>query len=83
MSKSSNELIRIAKSQYGIVTAKDVTSIGFSRVYLTRMMEPGELEKVQPGVYILPRTTLYEFAEIHFRCPKAIFSNETALFYLI
>lgn len=44
------------------------------------MMEASELEKVQPGIYILPGTTLDEFAEIHFRCPKAIFSHGTALF---
>ena len=80
MSRIINKLVEIAKNQKGVITAKDVTRIGIPRVYLTRMMEASELEKVQPGIYILPGTTLDEFAEIHFRCPKAIFSHGTALF---
>jgi len=44
------------------------------------MVESGELKRVQSGVYVLPGTILDEFAEIHFRCPKGVFSHGTALY---
>jgi len=44
------------------------------------MVESGELNRVQSGVYVLPGTVLDEFAEIHFRCPKGVYSHGTALY---
>jgi len=80
VNKINKELIDIAIKHNGVITSKDVTHIGIPRVYLTRMVESGELERVQPGIYVLPGTILDEFAEIHFRCPKAVYSQGTALF---
>ena len=80
MNKINKEIINIASKNNGVITSKDVTHIGIPRVYLTRMVESGKLERVQPGVYVLPGTILDEFAEIHFRCPKAVYSHGTALF---
>ena len=80
MNKINKELIDIAIKHNGVITSKDVTHIGIPRVYLTRMAESGELKRVQSGIYVLPGTILDEFAEIHFRCPKAVYSHGTALF---
>jgi len=80
MSRINKELIDIANEHNGVITSKDVTQLGVPRVYLTRMVESGELERVQPGIYVIPGTILDEFAEIHFRCPKAVYSHGTALF---
>lgn len=80
MNTINKGLIDIAIEHNGIITSKDVTHLGIPRVYLTRMVESGEIERVQPGIYALPGTILDEFAEIHYRCFKAVFSHETALF---
>jgi len=80
VNKINKEIINIASEHNGVITSKDVTHIGIPRVYLTRMAESGELKRVQPGIYVLPGTMLDEFAEIHFRCPKAVYSHGTALF---
>lgn len=80
MSKINKELIEFASEHNGVITSRDVTHIGIPRVYLTRMVESGELKRVQPGIYVLPDTILDEFAEIHYRCPKAVYSHGTALF---
>ena len=80
MNKINKELIEFASEHNGVITSRDVTHIGIPRVYLTRMVESGELKRVQPGIYVLPDTILDEFAEIHYRCPKAVYSHGTALF---
>ena len=80
MYKINKDLIEFASEHNGIITSRDVTHMGIPRVYLTRMVESGELKRVQSGVYVLPGTVLDEFAEIHFRCPKAVYSHGTALF---
>ena len=80
MNKINEEFIKFASEHNGVITSKDVTHIGILRVYLTRMAESGELKRVQPGIYVLPGTILDEFAEIHFRCHKAVYSHGTALF---
>lgn len=80
MNKINEELIEFASKHNGVITSKDVTHIGIPRVYLTRMAQSGEFKRVQSGIYVLPGTTLDEFAEIHFRCPKAVYSHGTALF---
>ncbi|NLD81696.1 MAG: abortive phage infection protein [Smithella sp.] len=76
----NKELIEFASEHNGVITSRDVTHIGIPRVYLTRMVESGELNRVQSGVYVLPGTVLDEFAEIHFRCPKGVYSHGTALY---
>jgi len=58
VNKINKELIDIAIKHNGVITSKDVTHIGIPRVYLTRMVESGELERVQPGIYVLPGTIL-------------------------
>ena len=80
MNKINKEIIEFASEHNGVITSRDVTHIGIPRVYLTRMVESGELKRVQLGIYVLPDTILDEFAEIHYRCPKAVFSHGTALF---
>ena len=80
MNKINKEIIEFASEHNGVITSRDVTHIGIPRVYLTRMVESGELKRVQPGIYVLPDTILDEFAEIHYRCPKAVYSHGTALF---
>ncbi len=80
MYKINKDLIEFASEHNGIITSRDVTHMGIPRVYLTRMVESGELKRVQSGVYVLPGTVLDEFAEIHFRCPKGVYSHGTALY---
>jgi len=80
VNKINKEIIEFASEHNGVITSRDVTHIGIPRVYLTRMVESGELKRVQPGIYVLPDTILDEFAEIHYRCPKAVYSHGTALF---
>lgn len=83
MNKINKELIEFASEHNGVITSRDVTHIGIPRVYLTRMVESGELKRVQPGIYVLPDTILDEFAEIHYRCPKAVYSHGRLYFYMI
>lgn len=50
---SNQKLLRLAAAQ-GILRAKDIESIGLTRVHLQRLTQAGLLERVSRGIYRLP-----------------------------
>lgn len=52
---SNQKLLRLAAAQ-GVLRAKDVESIGLTRVHLQRLTQAGKLERVSRGTYRLPES---------------------------
>lgn len=73
-----NKILKLFKNGY--LTTKTVTLKSIPRVYLSRMLKEGKIERVSRGVYTLKDTLIDEFVILQKKSKNAIYSNTTALF---
>ena len=64
----------------GVITSKELKNSNIPTIYLTRMMETGELIRVDRGIYIDSNGDYDEYYFFHNRCKVAIFSYVSALY---
>ena len=64
----------------GVITSKELKNYNIPTIYLTRMMETGELTRVDRGIYIDSNGDYDEYYFFHNRCKVAIFSYISALY---
>ena len=79
----TKEIIKIANKKK-ILRAKDITAVGIPSMYLTRMVESGELERVGRGLYVLPNhefTEKQSQLEVQKLVPKGVMCLLTALMF--
>lgn len=77
---ATEEIIRMAKENNGIVTTAMVVEAGISRGNIKYLVDKGMLEKSTRGVYILPEVWDDEIFNLQSRFKRGIYSHETALF---
>ncbi|MGF3073648.1 type IV toxin-antitoxin system AbiEi family antitoxin domain-containing protein [Facklamia sp. P12945] len=68
------------KQSGGIITSKEVKNSGIPTVYLTRMVENGELTRASRGIYIDSNGDYDEYYFFHSRFSVPIFSYVSALY---
>ena len=73
-------IVEIARSNGGLVTSRQVTVAGIPRSRIREMVDSGELERVERGVYCLADSWEDEFKIEQLRFSRGVFSDETALF---
>ncbi|HBS58806.1 MAG TPA: abortive phage infection protein [Firmicutes bacterium] len=76
----TEQIVNIAKSHNGMVTAKRVTEAQIPRRCLTECVKKNILFKVDRGVYVLPNIWEDEMFIFQYKYPKGIFSFGTALY---
>lgn len=76
----TEEIIKMAKENNGIVTTAMVVAAGFSRGNIKYLVDKGMIEKSTRGVYILPEVWDDEIFNLQCRFKRGIYSHETALF---
>jgi predicted transcriptional regulator of viral defense system len=64
----------------GYLTAKAARENGIQNYTLQRMAECGMIERAAHGLYVGADIIPDPFAVAQYRCPKGVFSHETALF---
>ncbi len=77
---ATEEIIKMAKENNGIVTTAMVVAAGFSRGNIKYLVDKGMIEKSARGVYVLPEVWDDEIFNLQNRFKKGIYSYETALF---
>ncbi len=77
---ATEEIIRMAKENNGIVTTAMVAAAGISRGNLKYLVDKGMIENSTRGVYILPEVWDDEIFNLQSRFKRGIYSHETALF---
>ena len=77
---ATEEIIKMAKENNGIVTTAMVVAAGFSRGNIKYLVDKGIIEKSARGVYILPEVWDDEIFNLQNRFKRGIYSHETALF---
>lgn len=56
MSGNKVKLLRDKLKKAGVMRAKEITSLGITRAYLTKLVNDGAIERVGHGLYSLPET---------------------------
>lgn len=77
---ATEEIIKMAEENNGIVTTAMVVAAGFSRGNIKYLEDKGMIEKSARGVYILPEVWDDEMFNLQNRFKRGIYSHETALF---
>ena len=80
MSKEE-QILNLIKVNNGVITSKEVSKHGINRIFLTRLVKSGKIERVKNGLYVLPNTWGDEYFNLIYRI-NAIFSYDTALYFL-
>ena len=80
MSKEE-QILNLIKVNNGIITSKEVSKHGINRIFLTRLVKSGKIERVKKGLYVLPNTWGDEYFNLIYGI-SAIFSYDTALYFL-
>lgn len=78
---SEDKVIELIRRNNGILKTKDVVLNDLDKMSLTRLVEKGKLERIEKGLYIESSKLEDEYYNFQYRCPKAIFSHETALYF--
>ncbi len=77
------EIIReLLKNQNGRLLTSDLVPYGISRTYLSMLEKRGEIQRISMGVYSTTNILIDEMAGLQARFRSAIFSHETALYFL-
>lgn len=77
---ATEEIIKMARENNGIVTTAMVVAEGYSRGNIKYLADKGMIEKSIRGVYVLPEVWDDEMFNMQSRFKRGIYSHETALF---
>lgn len=77
---SNENVYALLKQNGGYLTSKKARENGIENKMLQRMTERGLIERAAHGLYIGVDIFPDPFFIAQYRCPKGVFSNETALF---
>ena len=80
MSKEE-QILNLIKVNNGVITSKEVFKHGINRIFLTRLVKSGKIERVKNGLYVLPNTWGDEYFNLIYGI-NAIFSYDTALYFV-
>ena len=73
-------ILDLAQANQGIVTSSQVTAASIPRRCLSEAVKDGLLQRVDRGIYSLPKIWEDEMFLIQYRFGKGIYSHETALY---
>jgi IMP cyclohydrolase len=77
--RHSETIINYMKKNKGYITNKTVKGMGIPTVYLSRMVENKQVNKVDRGIYVLPHGFKDELYNYYLKYQKIIYSGNTAL----
>ena len=75
------KVLKLMKNNKGILKTEDLVSNNINTVILTRLVRKGLIERLTRGLYIDSSLIEDPYYVFQYKCPKAIFSHETALYF--
>lgn len=75
-----NKILDIMEKNHGIITPSDLEQKGISRVYLTKMINEGYIDRIDRGIYVTKDFCYDELYLFQKKYSKTIFSYNTALY---
>ena len=77
--KATEKVFMLLKERGGYITAKEARKNGVDNKTMKRMADRGLIERAAHGLYVDANVFPDPFFVTQYRCPKGVFSNETAL----
>jgi predicted transcriptional regulator of viral defense system len=77
---AAEKIYELMKQHRGYLTAREAREYGVENKTLQRMTSKGLIERAAHGLYVSVDIIPDPFFVAQFRCPKGVFSHETALF---
>ncbi len=77
---AQEKLSELAERRHGILKTSDVVAAGISKATFSAYLKKNGYEKASHGIYCAPDAWEDRMYLLQLRCPKVIFSHETALF---
>lgn len=78
---NEEKILKILKDNNGIVTTKEVEENNIDKIYLTRLVKKGIIDKIKRGLYVSKNSWGDEYFNLVYGT-TAIYSYETALYLL-
>lgn len=79
--KDEEKVLELMNNNNGILKTKNLYNNQINTVVLTRLVRKGLIERVAKGLYIDSNKIEDSYYIFQYKCPKAIFSHETALYF--
>jgi len=79
--KDEEKVLELLKKNNGVIKTAELKKLKVSRMALTRLVEKSLIERVAKGLYIDINNIEDTYYTFQYKCPKAIFSHETALYF--
>lgn len=74
-----SQILKLAKSNNGIVTTREVVDNNIPRIYLTKLINEKKLYRIDRGIYSLYNAPTNKYYSIQVKSQKIIFSHFTSL----
>lgn len=78
---NEEKILKILKDNNGIITTKEVEENNIDKIYLTRLVKKGVVDKIKRGLYVSKNSWGDEYFNLIYGT-TAIYSYETALYFL-
>lgn len=78
--QAKDRLAELAARQHGVLKTADVVAAGISKKALAEFVKDRGFERASLGIYCDPAAWTDPMLLLQLRCPKTVFSHDTALF---
>ena len=75
------KILEILKNNGGLIKTSEITSKNINKMALSRLVKKGLIDRLERGLYIDCNKIEDSYYVFQYKCPKAIFSHETALYF--
>ena len=75
------KVLELIKNNGGLIKTSEVVSKGINKMSLIRLTRKGLINRLERGLYIETSKIEDIYYVFQYKCPKAIFSHETALYF--
>jgi len=75
------KVLELIKNNGGLIKTSEVVSKGINKMSLIRLTRKGLINRLERGLYIDTSKIEDIYYVFQYKCPKAIFSHETALYF--
>ena len=75
------KIVNLTQRTNGVIKTSDVVDKKINKMALVRLVQKGKLERIERGLYIESSKIEDPYLIVQYKCPKAIFSHETALYF--
>ena len=80
MLHAKDRLLALASMRHGVLKTADAVAAGISKKAVAAFLKEHSFEKASHGLYYDPNTWTDSMLLLQLRCPKTVFSHNTALF---